>query len=197
MRVSVMRDIGAVAQQAANSRNSPPMHVADHAADQRRRAAVGDHFDDVEFVRSSRNNRADDQRRLAGQRNAHALQADEASDDEQAISVDEMGDRMHRLGTRRAITYTEFMGDENSWSDQNDLLAVQHGGAAQSRWRSLCLPSAILHANAAKAARFQGHVQRPARIHRSCRPAWGIAPHRWRRPAVRDRRHYRGGGRPA
>ncbi len=82
--------------------------VADHTADQRRHEGDDDDRDDVEFVRAPGDDRANDERGFAWQRNANAFEADKACDNEQSINMDEMGDVMHRVGTRTALTYTYF-----------------------------------------------------------------------------------------
>ena len=87
-------DIGAVTQEQPIAEFCAD-HVADHAAEKRGRRRRHHHFDDVKLVRPSGNDRADDQRRLARQRKSNAFQTDKAGDDEQAVSMDEMGDGMH------------------------------------------------------------------------------------------------------
>ena len=102
-------NVGAVTQQQPITEFRAD-HVAEHAAEKRGGRRRHDNFDDVKLVRPAGNNRADDQRRLAGQRKPDAFQTDEARDDEQAVRVDEMGDGVHKSRIRIPSLYTGFYG---------------------------------------------------------------------------------------
>ena len=70
-------------------------NIADHATDDRRARRRQNYRGDVEIVLGSSNDRSDDERRLSRERNADVFQADETSDDKQAVDVNEVRDGWH------------------------------------------------------------------------------------------------------
>src|SRR6476659_6158194 len=69
--------------------------IADNATDDRRARRSQDHGGNGEIVFGASNDRRNDEDRLSGERQADAFQADETSDDEQAVEVNEVSDGWH------------------------------------------------------------------------------------------------------